>query len=172
MSLTQSDKNFWIDTLTEELNLRITEISMNNGDLIKQAREAAEKNLIDETGIAEMIKQREKFNKSATDHYDAYEKARKARDTVDQEITEILKDKANSRIYYNDWKPILRTHADNEMLSQLATMGDPGQQILNLYDAIKNLERSVRLATSNTALQNFLQQFSEKFSVNIGGVLD
>lgn len=173
MTLSKSDKDFWVEALTQDLLEEIERIAATpKGDIRVLAAVQAESEILAELGIAEKAEVAQQKEEEIQEVKAQLSKMEKEHRELTHELYETIEGTVfHNRHYAAYWEKALRDKAHERANNYLKRYGKQGAEVLRLQEAIKNLERTIRIMTSPTALREFLVSFSRKFNVNIGNNL-
>jgi hypothetical protein len=177
MALGKADKEFWTQIINEELSARIQQLEAQSGrELIEGAMNIARERVAEEVGISDLLEEYESTDALANEHYQKYTALRDKTREISNEISDLL-DEAGVQKYDTEARyhstlgndSRINIRAKSIFPDILRELGDKNaDEIAELFEARKNIQRTIMLATSPTQLKRFLRQFAEKYGVNIG----
>jgi hypothetical protein len=173
MSISSSDKTYWINELSKAIDAKVMSILRKNGqlDLLITTRAEITKKLQDELGVTELLNQAKVWDKKAAD----LEEKKKTANTESSK----LKEQARTILYghyvkdpnetVNSWsRPSVEdmTHqlVEGQFLDELETKNS---EVATLLGSKKKLERVIMQETSSKQMQEFLKSFCEKLGLNL-----
>lgn len=177
MTVSQSDKQFWIRELTKELRARIVSVLKDAGlpTLIESSKVTAEERLIQALGLKDRMnaikvdEQKIEHLKKNVEEVEAHKKA------IEREIDEIVKPHYvdDGTYHYGGlhYKEMFEQIVEGLYAEVVAEAGDTGEQVAELMKAINNLERTMMIMNSTTQMKEFIIKFTNKYGIQISNGL-
>lgn len=170
MSLSNEDRKWYMAELNKRMNAKILELlhDMGKDNLPEELIIAARARVLKQFGIEDKVAQIEKLQKEHDDYYKKASDANTKRDKISSEVAKLLEPHYVKDI--NEWSvhyvKMIEQLAQGQIQNILdSDYGPEGQTIAVYWKARKNLEQTVRLATSATRLRDFFVKFCEKWGL-------